>query len=158
MSCSVLNPYLCTTGCHDNGYVNNLRSQITAGYKDKLILLKTYDEMAVGISELGLPTTTVPNVFMTEKLKNHYISDHGHTRSNSIPATPMMQRESDTLSVSSDQALSDIGLYSPNRPLLDLPNTNGYDHMLTPLSPLISNKFSLEPTRRQRQLDPKIVE
>ncbi|PBK69703.1 hypothetical protein ARMSODRAFT_1018456 [Armillaria solidipes] len=55
-------------GCHDNGYVTNLRSQITAGYKQKLILLKSYTDMAAGISELDLPTLTIPELFMPQKL------------------------------------------------------------------------------------------
>ncbi|KAF9055081.1 hypothetical protein BDZ89DRAFT_1106957 [Hymenopellis radicata] len=55
-------------GCHDNGYVSNLRSQITAGYKQKLVLLKSYTEMAAGISDLDLPTLTIPDLFMTQKL------------------------------------------------------------------------------------------
>ncbi|KAF9076001.1 hypothetical protein BDP27DRAFT_1211668, partial [Rhodocollybia butyracea] len=55
-------------GCHDNGYVTNLRSQITAGYKNKLILLKSYTEMASGIAELDLPSLTIPDLFVPQKL------------------------------------------------------------------------------------------
>jgi hypothetical protein len=55
-------------GCHDNGYVTNLRSQITAGFKQKLILLPTYTEIAAGIAELELPVLTIPELFLTEKL------------------------------------------------------------------------------------------
>ena len=55
-------------GCHDNGYVTTLRSQITAGFKHKLILLPSYTEMAAGISELGLPSFTIPDLFLTKKL------------------------------------------------------------------------------------------
>ncbi|KAJ2915292.1 hypothetical protein MD484_g5148, partial [Candolleomyces efflorescens] len=35
-------------GCHDNGYVTNLRSHITSGSGGKLILLQSYDEVASG--------------------------------------------------------------------------------------------------------------
>ncbi|KAJ3929100.1 MAG: hypothetical protein NXY57DRAFT_1018125 [Lentinula lateritia] len=55
-------------GCHDNGYVTNLRSQITAGYKNKLILLKSYAEMASGIAEMDLPILTIPDLFVAQKL------------------------------------------------------------------------------------------
>ncbi|KAJ3890573.1 hypothetical protein GG344DRAFT_49155, partial [Lentinula edodes] len=54
--------------CHDNGYVTNLRSQITAGYKNKLILLKSYAEMASGIAEMDLPILTIPDLFIAQKL------------------------------------------------------------------------------------------
>ncbi|KAJ7780175.1 hypothetical protein DFH07DRAFT_794069 [Mycena maculata] len=57
-------------GCHDNGYVANLHSQITAGYKEKLILLKSYEEMATGIAMLGLPTLTIPDLFMSQKISD----------------------------------------------------------------------------------------
>ncbi|GLB33667.1 putative zinc finger protein [Lyophyllum shimeji] len=55
-------------GCHDNGYVTNLRSQITAGYKQKLILLRSYTDMAAGIADLELPLLTIPDLFFTQKL------------------------------------------------------------------------------------------
>ncbi|RDB22629.1 hypothetical protein Hypma_010355 [Hypsizygus marmoreus] len=55
-------------GCHDNGYVTNLRSQITAGFKQKLILLRSYTDMAAGIADLDLPVLTIPDLFLTQKL------------------------------------------------------------------------------------------
>ncbi|KAJ7036559.1 hypothetical protein C8F04DRAFT_1094876 [Mycena alexandri] len=55
-------------GCHDNGYVANLYSQITAGYKEKLILLKSYTEMAAGIATLSLPSLVIPELFMLQKI------------------------------------------------------------------------------------------
>lgn len=55
-------------GCHDNGYVTNLRSQITAGFKQKLILLRGYAELATGIADLDLPVLTVPDLFLSQKL------------------------------------------------------------------------------------------
>ncbi|KAJ7848868.1 hypothetical protein B0H14DRAFT_2767052 [Mycena olivaceomarginata] len=57
-------------GCHDNGYLANLYSQLTAGYKDKLILLKSYTEMAGGIAMLGLPSLTIADLFMPHKIEN----------------------------------------------------------------------------------------
>lgn len=56
------------TGCHDNGYATTLRSHITAGFKHKLILLQSYNEMAAGIAELELPSLCVPELFIAEKI------------------------------------------------------------------------------------------
>lgn len=55
-------------GCHDNGYVTTIRSQITAGFKHKLVLLQGYSDMATGIKELDLPSFSIPELFMPEKL------------------------------------------------------------------------------------------
>ncbi|PPQ66755.1 hypothetical protein CVT24_008712 [Panaeolus cyanescens] len=55
-------------GCHDNGYVTTLRTQLTAGFKHKLILLRSYTEMAAGINELELPSFTIPDLFLPQKL------------------------------------------------------------------------------------------
>lgn len=55
-------------GCHDNGYATTLRSQITAGFKHKLILLPTYTEIAAGIAELELPSFTIPELFQVQKI------------------------------------------------------------------------------------------
>ncbi|KAJ6457432.1 hypothetical protein C8R47DRAFT_1164354 [Mycena vitilis] len=55
-------------GCHDNGYAANLHSQITAGYKEKLILLKSYTEMAGGIATLDLPSYAISELFMSQKI------------------------------------------------------------------------------------------
>ncbi|KAF8974358.1 hypothetical protein BDZ97DRAFT_1911551 [Flammula alnicola] len=55
-------------GCHDNGYTTTLRSQITAGFKHKLILLRGYTDMAAGINELELPSFSIPDLFIPQKL------------------------------------------------------------------------------------------
>ncbi|KAJ7047512.1 hypothetical protein C8F04DRAFT_1059130 [Mycena alexandri] len=55
-------------GCHDGGYISNLNSQITAGYREKLILLKGYTQMAPTIAALDLPLLEIPDLFMTHKL------------------------------------------------------------------------------------------
>jgi len=55
-------------GCHDNGYATSLRSLITAGFQDKLVLLRGYAESAAGIEELGLPSMTIPQLFIADKL------------------------------------------------------------------------------------------
>lgn len=55
-------------GCHDAGYIPSLHSQMTAGFRDKLILLKGYTQMAPGIAALDLPTLEIPGLFMSHKL------------------------------------------------------------------------------------------
>lgn len=45
-----------------------LRSQITAGFKHKLVLLPSYVEIAGGIGELGLPCINIPELFIPHKL------------------------------------------------------------------------------------------
>ncbi|KAJ6568373.1 hypothetical protein DFH09DRAFT_1080746 [Mycena vulgaris] len=45
-----------------------LHSEITADYKEKLILLQSYPEMAAGIAILGLPSMTIPDLFMPQKI------------------------------------------------------------------------------------------
>ncbi|KAJ3575153.1 hypothetical protein NP233_g1285 [Leucocoprinus birnbaumii] len=55
-------------GCHDNGYVTIIRSQITSGFKDKLILLKSYSENAAGYNDLQFPILEITGLFITEKL------------------------------------------------------------------------------------------
>ncbi|TRM68231.1 hypothetical protein BD626DRAFT_481139 [Schizophyllum amplum] len=55
-------------GCHDNGYVDTLRSLITAGHKEKLVLLRGYSDMATEIARLGLPDHSVPGLFRGSKI------------------------------------------------------------------------------------------
>uniref|UniRef100_A0A4Q2D3G1 DUF7923 domain-containing protein n=1 Tax=Candolleomyces aberdarensis TaxID=2316362 RepID=A0A4Q2D3G1_9AGAR len=55
-------------GCHDNGYVTTLRSHITSGSRDKLVLLQSYDEVASGIEALNLPIISIPYLFINQKL------------------------------------------------------------------------------------------
>ncbi|KAJ7233074.1 hypothetical protein C8J57DRAFT_1196042 [Mycena rebaudengoi] len=61
-------------GCHDNGYAANLHSQITAGYKEKLILLKSYTDMAASIAALELPHLLIPELFMPRKIFEQHSS------------------------------------------------------------------------------------
>lgn len=97
------------SGCHDNGYATTLRSLITAGFQDKLVLLRGYSESAVGIEELGLPAMTIPQLFLTEKLVTSQGSlpglRHGRSRSGSFAdSTPQVPRASTPLPPSSLQS------------------------------------------------------
>ncbi|KAH6901937.1 hypothetical protein BKA70DRAFT_676884 [Coprinopsis sp. MPI-PUGE-AT-0042] len=58
-------------GSHDNGYVTELRAHVTAGYKEKLVLVPSYTEVASGYKELGLATLHIPQLFMPEKLPRY---------------------------------------------------------------------------------------
>lgn len=96
-------------GCHDNGYATSLRSLITAGFQDKLVLLRGYSESAVGIEELGLPTMTVPQLFLADKLVTSHNSlpgmRHGRSRSGSFAdILPHSSRASTPLPPSSLQS------------------------------------------------------
>ncbi|KIK96949.1 hypothetical protein PAXRUDRAFT_137313 [Paxillus rubicundulus Ve08.2h10] len=55
-------------GSHDNGYVNVLRSVITAGFRERLVLMPGYNDVAMDIKALMLPELRVPDLFMTTKL------------------------------------------------------------------------------------------
>ena len=57
-------------GCHDNGYAHTLRSLITDGYRDKLVLLRGYSDMAKEIGMLGLPDFTIPDLFRASKIES----------------------------------------------------------------------------------------
>ena len=65
----------CSTGCHDNGYVTSLRQAITAGFEDKLVLLRGYKVSAVGIDKLGLPSISIPELFIQDELVTS-LQDH----------------------------------------------------------------------------------
>ncbi|CAK5268060.1 unnamed protein product [Mycena citricolor] len=88
--------------CHDNGYVANLHSQITAGFKEKLILLKSYTEMAAGIAALSLPTLTIEDLFMLNKIGDAVLppSPKSTTSSASLKSPPLSGKVSLGLAVS----------------------------------------------------------
>lgn len=54
--------------CHDHGYLHTIRSVLTAGYGQKLVLLTGYADMAAGFRQLELPTLSIPDLFEREKL------------------------------------------------------------------------------------------
>ncbi|KAJ2926791.1 hypothetical protein H1R20_g10299, partial [Candolleomyces eurysporus] len=55
-------------GTDVGGYKTIFRTHITSGYKDKLVLLKTYDEDADRFAELDLPIFPIKNLFNLDKL------------------------------------------------------------------------------------------
>ncbi|KAG2152090.1 hypothetical protein BD769DRAFT_1623731 [Suillus cothurnatus] len=56
------------TGCHDNGYVHNLRSVVTSSLGHKLVLMPGYSDVAIDIRALQLPELRIPELFITTKL------------------------------------------------------------------------------------------
>ncbi|KAJ7483296.1 hypothetical protein FB451DRAFT_1234011 [Mycena latifolia] len=75
-------------GCHDNGYLTTLHSSITSGFKEKLVLLKSYTEMAAGIASLGLPSFAIPDLFMPQKIGEDVVfSPTGVQIPRDLPAT-----------------------------------------------------------------------
>ena len=63
--------YVCphrASGCHDSGYLTSIRPLITNGYRQKLILMPGYDQMAFGYASLELPVLTAPSLFEHDKL------------------------------------------------------------------------------------------
>jgi len=66
---------------------------ITAGFKDKLILLPGYDEVAAGLSDLQLPSLRIPDLFVPVKYSTSIIPSVVQSSSPSkFPLTPR-QRE-----------------------------------------------------------------
>lgn len=116
-------------GCHDNGYATTLRSLITAGFQDKLVLLQGYAESAVGIDELGLPSMTIPQLFISDKLGISHTASlpalrHSRSRSGSFAeAVPQGSRSTTPLPPSSLQAsctyIEDAVVSAPPGQILD---------------------------------------
>ncbi|KAJ3478992.1 hypothetical protein NLI96_g9368 [Meripilus lineatus] len=55
-------------GSHDNGYAPDLQSLITDGFREKLILLPGYTQIASRIADLGFPVLAIHGIFMPDKL------------------------------------------------------------------------------------------
>lgn len=83
-------PLNSSLGSHDNGYVNVLRSVITAGFRDKLILIPGYTDVAVDIKALMLPELRIPNLFMTTKLVSPSYMSIASGPPPGLPATPRL--------------------------------------------------------------------
>ncbi|KAH7887873.1 hypothetical protein F5I97DRAFT_1863705 [Phlebopus sp. FC_14] len=75
-------------GSHDNGYVNVLRSVITAGFREKLILMPGYTDVAMDIRLLMLPELRIPDLFMATKLVAPSYMSIASGSPPGLPATP----------------------------------------------------------------------
>ncbi|KAF7309434.1 hypothetical protein MIND_00314200 [Mycena indigotica] len=129
-------------GCHDNGYIANLQSQITAGYKEKLMLLKGYNEMASGIAMFQLPTLTIDGLFLTKKLAEDVPSvtkaplggnvGLGPAMSSQLPSPPVITRQLDPKLAMSKQNPPPCTLYYLKNSCLNSHCPHAHDYILTP--------------------------
>jgi hypothetical protein len=55
-------------GSHDNGYAHVLSSIRTVGYVDKLVILRSYTDVARQIENLDMAVYEIPGLFLKEKL------------------------------------------------------------------------------------------
>ena len=74
-------------GGHDNGYSNNLATLQNEGYLHKVVLLKSYSQLAVEIKALGLPCLENNGIFLPVKL-----SARNMAASNAASPAPPMTR------------------------------------------------------------------
>lgn len=108
-------------GSHDNGYVNVLRSVITEGFRDKLILIPGYSDVALDIKTLMLPELRIPNLFISSKLvPPSYTSiasgpPPGLSLTPRIPPPSAQIFNSSTTSIASAHPPPDISNSSPRR-------------------------------------------
>ncbi|KAG8804519.1 hypothetical protein FRC17_005953, partial [Serendipita sp. 399] len=78
---------------HDNGYNAALSAELTAGHKERLVLLRAHRTVAREILSLGLETLWVDGLFMPEKIPSNHFSPRLRTEnldspSNSIEPLP----------------------------------------------------------------------
>lgn len=97
---------------HDNGYSAALSETITAGYRDKLMILKGHENIVSEIQRLNLETAYIDGLFLGDKLA---IPSPSYSRSfNSyagvVTASPA---SSSALSLRSDTPASDGKPYVP---------------------------------------------
>ncbi|KAG8758811.1 hypothetical protein FRC14_007310 [Serendipita sp. 396] len=59
---------------HDNGYSAALSAELTAGHKEKLVLLRAHKVVAREIASLGLENFWIDGLFMTEKISSNPFS------------------------------------------------------------------------------------
>lgn len=60
---------LLSLGCHNNAYMSQLHSlQLTSLYRERLVLLPGFSEMASEIRTLQLPSLIIPGLFIPDKM------------------------------------------------------------------------------------------
>ena len=104
-------------GSHDNGYVNVLRSVITEGFRDKLILMPRYADVALDIKALMLPELRVPDLFIASKLVPPSYTSIASGPPPGLPITPRVTTQNALISNSSANPAHapDIPNFSPRR-------------------------------------------
>ncbi|KAF8450371.1 hypothetical protein L210DRAFT_2385127 [Boletus edulis BED1] len=169
-------------GSHDNGYVNALRSVITEGFRDKLILMPGYAEVALDIKALALPELRIPDLFITTKLVPLSYTAIASGPPPGLPIPPRVAAQnghlsnSSTTSVSTPHAPADILSTSPRRNSIQSyksalqagrPDPVAYETSDSSVSTdandahpaqLIHFTPRMSSPGRQRRLNPKLVE
>ena len=159
-------------GSHDNGYVNVLRSVITEGFRDKLILIPGYSEVALDIKALMLPELRIPDLFISTKL-----APASYTSIASGPPPGLLARISNSsiTSVTPAPAPTDIPNSTPGRNSFQSYKTaaqtgrNDYEASDSSASTDANDAQSAQPFHwqftnrvsspgKQRRLNPKLVE
>ena len=128
---------------------------MTAGFTDKLILLKGYLKMAAGIDNLQLPFFVVPDLFQPQKivipsgdLGNNELFYVSPTTSPKATSTSLPSTHSPYMSFSYSSTLRS-GSVPVDNPELDSSNND---------VPLITNSRPPSLVPEQKRLDPSIVE
>ncbi|KAG6378862.1 hypothetical protein JVT61DRAFT_13142 [Boletus reticuloceps] len=169
-------------GSHDNGYVNALRSVITEGFRDKLILIPGYAEVALDIRALALPELRIPDLFITTKLVPLSYTAIASGPPPGLPISPRVAAQnghisnSSTTSVTTPHAPADILSTSPRRNSIQSyksalqagrPDPVAYETSDSSVSTdandahpaqLIHFTPRMSSPGRQRRLNPKLVE
>lgn len=69
-----------SSACHDSDYLDSLRSLTSESYRQKVLLLLEYSNLAQGFENLGLKTLHIPGLFLTKRSSFKATSLPLHTR------------------------------------------------------------------------------
>ncbi|KAF5340967.1 hypothetical protein D9611_006038 [Ephemerocybe angulata] len=61
--------FLVFAGCHDAGYVHDLRRSIFEGFREKIILLQAHENQVQAIADLDLQTIHIGGLFLPHKIR-----------------------------------------------------------------------------------------
>lgn len=142
-----------SAGCHDNGYVTSLCQAITAGFEEKLILLRGYKVSAAGIDQLGLPSISIPELFIQDELvtspQDHFPEEGPNSLANTVT------NHAQSLGPPSYKSVAQAG-----RPVQNHAGASEFDTASNTSTntndKLINNRPS--PSSRLRRVNPHIVE
>jgi hypothetical protein len=129
--------------------VTTLRSLITAGFQDKLVLLRGYEASAAGIDDLGLPSMDIPHLFIPDKL----------VASPNCPLPLSLPSATESVTVTQPGPLSYKSVLQ-TVPVQNRVNTPEYDAATNSVSSVISDEASTyaRSSSRHMRINPNIVE
>lgn len=76
------------SGSHDNGYTGNLAAAQTTGHIQKLVILRTYSQMAREFHSLQLPSFEIPGLFLSNKISHMFGGATPARQYSPLPAAP----------------------------------------------------------------------